>query len=58
MWGSSFRILPGLRLRVNAKGVGLTVGPREAKVYLGAGRPRVGGRVGPFWYMNPLRRRR
>lgn len=46
--GISFRIMPGVRLSASSRGIRAGVGPRIARVHVGAGRTGVSTGLGPF----------
>ncbi len=48
--GFGVRIAPGVRVRVSSRGVRTSVGPRVARVHVGAGRTGFSTGIGPFSY--------
>ena len=53
--GFYFRVAPGLKLRVTRGGLRIGVGPRAARLHLGAGGTGVSTGAGPWTYYQPLR---
>jgi hypothetical protein len=53
--GVSFRIMPGLRISASSRGIRAGVGPRIARVHVGAGRTGVSTGLGPFGAYTSLR---
>lgn len=45
--GFSFKVAPGVRVRVSSRGIRTSVGPRAARAHVGAGRPGVSTGAGP-----------
>ena len=43
-----FRVAPGVSIRASGRGIRTSVGPRAARVHVGAGRTAVSSGVGPF----------
>jgi hypothetical protein len=57
--GIYIRLAPGVKIRLSRRGVRWAVGPRAARLHLGAGGPGVSTGAGPFSaYRGPRRRRR
>jgi len=48
--GFRIKIAPGVRIRVSSRGVRTSIGPRIARVHVGAGRTGFSTGVGPFTY--------
>jgi hypothetical protein len=46
--GFGFRLAPGVRISASSRGMRVGIGPRAARVHLGAGRPGISTGVGPF----------
>ena len=46
--GFSFRVAPGVRLRVTNRGLRASLGPRSARLHVGGGRPAISAGSGPF----------
>lgn len=46
--GFGVRIAPGVRLRASSRGLGVSMGPRAARVHVGGGRTGVSTGAGPF----------
>lgn len=46
--GFSFKVIPGLRMRVSSRGIRTSVGPRGARLHVGGGRTSVSTGFGPF----------
>ena len=55
--GVYLRLLPGVKVRVTRRGVRWGLGPRAARLHLGAGGPGVSTGVGWWAWYKPLRRR-
>lgn len=53
-FGMSFKLAPGVRIRVSNRGVRTSVGPRAARVHIGGGRTGISSGVGPFTFYNSL----
>lgn len=47
-FGMSFKLAPGVRIRVSNRGVRTSVGPRAARLHVGGGRTGISSGVGPF----------
>ena len=60
MSGSTYiHVIPGLvKVRVSGRGLRLCLGPRQARVHLGAGGPGVSTGYGPFTWYQPIKRAR
>lgn len=52
--GFSVRLAPGVRVRVSSRGVRTSLGPRAARVHVGAGRPGFSTGAGPVGYYTSL----
>lgn len=52
--GFYIRVAPGLRLRLTPRGVRASIGPRIARLHVGAGGPGVSTGAGPVSYYQPL----
>lgn len=52
--GFSVRLAPGVRVRVSSRGVRTSLGPRVARVHVGAGRPGFSTGAGPVGYYTSL----
>lgn len=50
----SARIAPGVRIRVTERGLRASVGPRAARLHVGAGRPGVSTGAGPLTFYQPI----
>lgn len=46
--GFSFKVIPGLRMRVSSRGIRTSIGPRGARLHVGGGRTSVSTGFGPF----------
>lgn len=46
--GFSMRMAPGVRVRISSRGVRTSLGPRVARVHIGAGRTGLSSGIGPF----------
>ncbi len=56
----SFKVAPGVRVKLSSRGVRTSIGPRSARVHVGAGRPGVSTGAGPltlYQSIGPPRRR-
>lgn len=53
-FGMSFKLAPGVRIRVSNRGVRTSVGPRAARIHIGGGRTAISSGVGPFTVYNTL----
>jgi Protein of unknown function (DUF4236) len=45
--GFSFKVAPGVRIRASNRGLRASVGPRVARVHVGAGRTSMSSGLGP-----------
>jgi hypothetical protein len=52
--GSSFKVAPGVRIRASSRGIRTSVGPRAARVHVGAGRPGFSSGAGPVSFYTSL----
>jgi hypothetical protein len=52
------RLAPGLKIRLGKRGVRWGIGPRAARLHVGAGGSGVSTGAGPFSLYKALRRRR
>lgn len=52
--GFGMRIAPGLRISASGRGLRVGLGPRAARLHVGAGRPSISTGYGPFTYWTPL----
>ncbi len=52
--GVSFRLAPGVRIRATSRGLRASVGPRSARLHVGAGRTTVSSGLGPMTVWTPL----
>jgi hypothetical protein len=52
--GFYFRVAPGLRLRLTSRGLRASIGPRAARLHVGAGGPGVSTGAGPVSYYHSL----
>ncbi|WP_262285440.1 DUF4236 domain-containing protein [Micromonospora sp. MA102] len=52
--GFSIRLAPGVRIRASSRGIRTSVGPRVARVHIGAGRTGFSSGVGPVGFYTPL----
>ncbi len=52
--GFYFRLAPGIRLGVTQRGLRASLGPRSARLHVGAGRPGLSTGAGPLTYYQPL----
>ncbi len=52
--GFYFRIAPGVKIRATSRGIRTSLGPRGARLHLGAGGPGVSTGTGPFTYYHSL----
>src|SRR4051794_40061444 len=48
--GFGIRIMPGVRISASSRGIRAGIGPRAARVHVGAGRTGFSSGVGPFTY--------
>ncbi|MBU6244791.1 MAG: hypothetical protein KGP12_06205 [Actinomycetales bacterium] len=53
--GFYVRVAPGLKLRLTSRGLRASIGPRAARLHVGAGGPGVSTGAGPVSYYHPLR---
>lgn len=53
-FGMSFKLAPGVRVRVSSRGVRTSVGPRAARLHIGGGPPRISSGVGPFSFSDTV----
>lgn len=53
-FGLSFRVAPGVRIRASSRGVRASLGPRAARVHVGAGRTAISSGVGPLTVFTTL----
>jgi len=53
-FGMSFKLAPGVRIRVSNRGVRTSVGPRAARLHVGGGRAGISSGVGPVTVYNTL----
>lgn len=47
-FGVSIKLAPGVRVRASSRGIRASVGPRVARVHVGAGRTALSSGIGPF----------
>jgi len=53
-FGMSFKLAPGVRIRVSSRGVRTGVGPRAARIHIGGGPTRISSGVGPFSFSDTV----
>jgi hypothetical protein len=56
--GVYIRLMPGVKVRITRRGVRWGLGPRAARLHVGAGGSGVSTGAGPFSLYHSLRRRR
>ncbi len=56
--GLYLRIMPGVKVRITRRGVRWAIGPRAARLHVGARGAGVSTGAGPVSWYRPLRRRR
>jgi len=47
-FGVSIKLAPGVRVRASSRGIRASIGPRVARVHVGADRTTLSGGIGPF----------
>lgn len=52
--GFSFRIAPGVRVRASSRGIRTSIGPRVARLHVGAGTPGISTGIGPVGFYQSL----
>ncbi|CAM3845406.1 DUF4236 domain-containing protein [Mycobacterium frederiksbergense] len=53
-FGMSFKLAPGVRIRVSSRGVRTSIGTRAARIHVGGGRTRISSGIGPVTMSNTL----